>query len=148
MCQLAPWWRYQMETFSASLAIYVGNSPVPGEFPAQRPVRWSFDVCFDVRLNKQLRKQSWGWWFETPLCPLWHHINGHEEIINPPWCQYYHWQPARFNSAISGWNSFSSNDLAVVNLGLNRLPINGKHEVWSHKLFDIFFNVDKSKTKK
>ena len=30
------WWRHQMETFSALLAICAGNSPVPGEFPAQR----------------------------------------------------------------------------------------------------------------
>ena len=28
-----PWWRHQMETFSALLAICAGNSPVPGEFP-------------------------------------------------------------------------------------------------------------------
>ena len=27
------WWRHQMELFSAFLAICVGNSPVPGEFP-------------------------------------------------------------------------------------------------------------------
>ena len=50
---------------SALLAICVGNSPVPGEFPAQRPVTRSFDVFFDMRLNKRLSKQSWGWWFET-----------------------------------------------------------------------------------
>ena len=52
------WWRHQMETFSALLAIYAGNSPVPGEFPTQRPVTRSFDVFFDVRPNKQLSKQS------------------------------------------------------------------------------------------
>ena len=46
-----PWWRHQMETFSASLAICAGNSPVPGELPAQRPVTRSFDVFFDLRLN-------------------------------------------------------------------------------------------------
>ena len=51
-----------METFSALLAICAGNSPVPGEFPAQRPVTRSFDVCFDLRLNKRLSKQSWGWY--------------------------------------------------------------------------------------
>ena len=45
------WWRYQMETFSALLAICAGNSPVPGEFPAQRPVARSSDVFFDLRLN-------------------------------------------------------------------------------------------------
>ena len=47
-----------METFSALLAIYAGNSPVPGEFPAQRPVTRSFDVFFDLSLNKRSSKQS------------------------------------------------------------------------------------------
>ena len=40
-----------MEIFSALLAICAGNSPVPGEFPTQRPVTRSFDVFFDLRLN-------------------------------------------------------------------------------------------------
>ena len=43
--------------------------------PAQRPVTRSFDVFFDLCLNKQLSKQSWGWWFWTPSCPLWRHCN-------------------------------------------------------------------------
>ena len=47
-------WRHQMETFSALLAICAGNSPVPGEFPTQRPVTQSFDVNFDLRPNKRL----------------------------------------------------------------------------------------------
>ena len=34
-----------------------------------------FDVFFDLRLNKQLNKQSWGWWFETPSRSLWRHYN-------------------------------------------------------------------------
>ena len=70
------WWRHQMETFSASLAICARNSSVTGEFPAQRPVMRSFDVFFDLRLNKRLSKQWWGWWFETPSRPLWRHCNG------------------------------------------------------------------------
>ena len=49
--------------FSALLAICAVNSPVPGEFPAQRPVTQSFDVLFDLRLNRRLSKQSCGWWF-------------------------------------------------------------------------------------
>ena len=69
------WWRHQMETCSALLAICAGNSPVPGEFPAQRPLTRSFDIFFDLRLNKRLSKQSWGWWFETLSCPLWRHCN-------------------------------------------------------------------------
>ena len=64
-----------METFSALLTLCEGNSPVTGEFPSQRPVTWSFDVFFDMRLNKRLSKQSWGWWFETPSHPLWRHCN-------------------------------------------------------------------------
>ena len=46
-----------MEKFSALLAICAGNSPVTGEFPAQRPVTQSFDVFFDLRLTKRLSKQ-------------------------------------------------------------------------------------------
>ena len=41
---------------SALLAICAGNSPVTGEFPTQRPVTRSFDVCFDLCLNKRLSK--------------------------------------------------------------------------------------------
>ena len=60
---------------SALLAICTGNSQVTDEFPAQRPVARSFDVFFDLRPNKRLRKQSWGWWFETPSRPLWRNCN-------------------------------------------------------------------------
>ena len=35
-----------MENFFALLAICVGNSAIPGKFPAQKPVAWSFDVSF------------------------------------------------------------------------------------------------------
>ena len=69
------WWCHQMETFCTLLAIYAGNSPVLGEFPAQRPVTKSFDVFFDLRPNKRLSKQWRGWWFETPSSPLWCHCN-------------------------------------------------------------------------
>ena len=72
---MTSWWRHQMETFSALLAICAGNSPVPGEFPTQRPVTRSFDVFFDLCLNKRLSKQWWGWWFETLSRPLWRHRN-------------------------------------------------------------------------
>ena len=52
-----------------------GEFTGPGEFPAQRPVTRSFDVVFDLRLNTQLSKQPWGWWFETPSWSLWRHFN-------------------------------------------------------------------------
>ena len=68
-----------METFSALLALSAGISSVPDEFPSQRPVTRGFDAFFDLCLNKQLGKQSWCWWFETPSCSLWCHCNE----INP-----------------------------------------------------------------
>ena len=84
------WWRHQMETFSALLAICAGNSMVTGEFPAQRPVTRSFDfLFFDLRLNKRLSKQSWGWWFETLSCPLWRHSNVQAYVSHLPITQLF-----------------------------------------------------------
>ena len=60
-----------MGTFSALLALCAGNSPVTGEFPAQRPVTRSFEVSFDLCLNNLLSKQTGGWRFETPSRSLW-----------------------------------------------------------------------------
>ena len=63
------------------LAINEGNSPVTGEFPSQRPVTQSFDVFFDLRLNKRLSKQSRSQWFETPSGPLWRHCNEKKNTV-------------------------------------------------------------------
>ena len=62
-----------------------GNSPVPGEFPTQRPVTRSFDVYFDLRPNKRLSKQSWGWWFETLSWSLWRHCNDRSSSRSASW---------------------------------------------------------------
>ena len=45
-----------METLSALLTFCVGISPVTIEFPTQRPATQSFEVFFDLRLNKLLNK--------------------------------------------------------------------------------------------
>ena len=79
-----PWWRHEMETFSALLDLCAGNSPVYGEFPAQRPVTRSFDVFFDLRLSKHSR----GWWFETLSRPLWRHCNDVETTTAITRCWY------------------------------------------------------------
>ena len=75
------WWRHQMETFTALPAICAGNLPVTGEVPSQSPVMRSFDVFFDLRLNKRLSKQWWGWWFEMPSRSLWRQCN----VISARW---------------------------------------------------------------
>ena len=88
-----------MEIFSALLALYMGISRVTGEFPLQRPVTPSFDVFFDLCLNKRRSKQSWSWWFETPSCSLLHHCNGMDNaIIKNPTTKI--WNHMGFNSLI------------------------------------------------
>ena len=74
-----------METISALLALCAGNSPVPGEFPPQRPVTRNFDISLISAFNKQLSKSSWGWWFKTPSRPLWRLCNGQvlSVLMNP-----------------------------------------------------------------
>ena len=44
--------------------------------------QWCGALMFSLicALNKRLSKQSWGWWFETPLRSLWRHYN---EPIGP-----------------------------------------------------------------
>ena len=58
---------------------------VTGHLCAQRLVTRSFDVFFNLCLNKRMSKQSWGWWFETPSCPLRRHSNENKEIALPAW---------------------------------------------------------------
>ena len=74
-----PWESFMMTSSNGNIfrvtGPLCGEFAGPGEFPTQRLVTRSFDVYFDLRLNKRLCKQSWGWWFETLLCPLWRHSN-------------------------------------------------------------------------
>ena len=51
-----PWWRHQMETFSALLAICQG---IHRWIPRTKASDAGFGVFFDLRLNKRLSKQSW-----------------------------------------------------------------------------------------
>ena len=48
---------------------------VTGPLCGNSSVTRSFDVFFDLRRNKRLSKQSWGWWFETLSSLLWRRCN-------------------------------------------------------------------------
>ena len=72
---LYSWWRHQMESFSVLLTLCEGNPLVTGGFLSQRVVTRSFDVFFDLLLNKRLSKQSRRQWFETSSRSLWRHSN-------------------------------------------------------------------------
>ena len=61
MSNYAQWWRHQMETFSPLLGICAGNSPVPGKFPAQKPVTRNFDFFFIcARMNCWINNRESG----------------------------------------------------------------------------------------
>ena len=124
------WWHQQMETFFASLALCADNSPATGEFLSKRPVTQSFDVFFDLRLNKRLSKQLLCWWFDRPPCPLWRHCNANV---------HFHCKRHRPNSrqvtgarctevaARQSWAEYYS-----------RPTTDSRHEGWAIKCFFVF----------
>ena len=59
-----------MKTFSALPALCVWW------IPSQRPVMWSVDAFFELRLNKRLSKKSRRRWVETPVRSLWRYCDG------------------------------------------------------------------------
>ena len=56
MDKILAWRRNQMEAFSVLLALCERNPTVTGGFPSQKPVTPSFDIFFDLRLNKRWNK--------------------------------------------------------------------------------------------
>ena len=98
-----PWWRYQMETFSALLALCAGNSPVNSPHKCQ----WcgSLMFFFYLRPNKRLSKQWWGWWFETPSRSLWRHCNTSVAIvITASWCYAGIWTSDVIPWSVPWWD--------------------------------------------
>ena len=73
-------WALHMMT-SSNGNIFRVTGHLCGEFTGDRwiPLTKASDAelwCFlDLRPNKRLSKQLWGWWFETSSCPLWRHCN-------------------------------------------------------------------------
>ena len=60
-CAALPWWRHQMEIFSALMALCAENSSGPGEFPTQRPVTRNFDVfLICARINNWVYNRGSG----------------------------------------------------------------------------------------
>ena len=95
------WWRHQMETFSASLALCAGNSPVTGEFPSQRPVM--LHSCTDH--HDDVIK-----WKHSPR--YWPFVRGiHRSPVNSP--HKGQWRGALMFALIYAWtNSWVNNQNA------------------------------------
>ena len=76
-------WECMMTSSNGNIFCVTGH--LCGEFTTQRPVTRSFDIFFDLHHNKRLSKQSWGWWFATPLHSLWHPPNASEKQCPRYW---------------------------------------------------------------
>ena len=72
------WWCIKWKYFARYWLFVRGIHRSPVNYPHK--VMRNFDVFFDFRLNKRLGKQWWGWWFEMPSHPLWHHCNENDAL--------------------------------------------------------------------
>ena len=115
LIQLA-WWRHQMKTFSAPLALCVGNPPVTVASPSQRPVARGFDVFFDLRLNKRLSKHSRCQWFETPSRSLWIHCNKGRFPLVEIFDSTRHVDPVTITGPLSGTVTFTRYAVALTTI--------------------------------
>ena len=70
--------------------------------PLTKPVTRSFDVFFDLQLNKRLSKQSRRRWLDTPSCSsLRHYKPAHHSmpVLTIPWpCLHMRYGPFQFGS--------------------------------------------------
>ena len=99
-----------------------------GEFPTQRPVARSFDVFFDLCLNKPLSKQSWGRWFETLSRSLWRHRNA---------TCIQHTHDSFCITAILRVSGLDNFDLPKILLNISRLRQNGCY--FPDNIFECIF---------
>ena len=90
----------------------------PGEFPTQKPVTQSFDVFFDLHLNKRLSKHPWGWWFETPSWSLWRQ------------CNAFHRQPEYWQICIRYISAWSASSLHCDELSMDPMVLNRKYDIF------------------
>ena len=74
------WWRHHDDVikwkhFPRHWAFVQGIHRSPVNSPRKGQWRGALLFFFDLRLNKRLSKQLWGWWFDTPSRPLWRQYN-------------------------------------------------------------------------
>ena len=96
-----------------------------GEFTGPRwfPRTKASDVFFDLRLNKRLSKQSWGWWFETPSRPLWHNCNDIQCVGKWRYCSLalsHRFQGPPKSSLIPWSIVYFSNNIAAQEMTVNQ----------------------------
>ena len=138
------WWRHQMETCFALLAFCDVTGILwrywhfvtllafcDNEFTAQRPVTWSFEVFFDLRLNQQLSTQWRRRPSETPSRSLWRQCNGYQDVSSGICMKPWNGHPIKCLLSARWHNITSLYLLKIVALNVTRRCI--------PKCFPVFF---------
>ena len=133
---LISWWRHQMETFSALLAICAENSPVPGEFPAQRPVTRNLFSLICVWINDWVNNGEAGnlrryrihydvtaMWISGPMQSPWKQWDF--KAIGVTWLSYYE----KHNTAVTKWLSFCRRQLSSKRIFVNEIYLNANENL-------------------
>ena len=102
----------------------------PVNSPPQRPVMRSFDVFFDLRLIKRLRKQSWGWWFEMLSRPLWRYCNDWNDITYSGAWDYH-------NQIVDSYTTLLSVSSLSIGLCTAVCPIQYRETMWSRFMWPL-----------
>ena len=105
------------------------NSPHKGQWRG---------ASFDLRLNKRLSKQSWGWWFETPSRPLWRHCNG--KLANSSITQYTVTREWSYFILILSYLRYTG-PVAKIFVSILVLSLHNEPDgVWNHRPFHYLPN--------
>ena len=130
---------YQMETFSALLAIcagkFTGHRWIP-RTKASDAELWCF--LWSASEKKRLSKQSWGCWFETLSRLLWRHCN-----VNTPSCRGHrvdvHYQSMSIPALSEALNKLSWGVHTMINNGDNEYVEILKKETLYEAIYPISY---------
>ena len=116
---ICTWWRHQMETFSALLAICEGNSPVPSDCSAQRPATRRLVSRYRAHYDVFVMKWQWFDLFKTrssllklqgSFCPMASNIPAADDDRNNRKCTWPSQLPCDYGLPITGdcgtWSPF------------------------------------------
>ena len=121
-----------METFSALLAFCEGYPPVIGGIPSQRPVTQSFDVFFDLYINKRLSNQSKRLWYVTPSRSLWRHCNGGHLVFKWAGMTWLRITSLEVQAMTTGWHALLNSLIKYI---AHFMYIATKHSNTDNKTF-------------
>ena len=134
---ISSWWRHQMETFAALLAICVGNSPVTGEFPHKG--QWRGALMFSLIcawINSWVNNREAGDFgrhrAHYDVIAMWCTFSISKQKSLPPFVFFMFLEAIRHIRHFFDWQSFQGNTLyplAIIHMEhINVLDFDDKSE--------------------